>query len=51
MNIDVRVLLFWPHDVRAKNYNEEHTQAPPSMERMFLYVKVGEKRIIYITVQ
>ena len=50
MDIGDRVLLYWPHDVRAKNHNEEHAPAPPSMKRMSHYVK-DEKRIIYITVQ
>ena len=33
------VLLYWPHDFRAKNHNEEHAPAPPSIKRMSHYVK------------
>ena len=33
------VLLFWPHDFRAKNHNEEHSPAPPSIKKMSHYVK------------
>ena len=50
MNIDVRVLLYWPQDVRAKNYSEEHVQAPPSRKDVPI-CEVGEKEFLYITVQ
>merc|ERR1711888_397961 len=29
-----RVLLYWPHGFRAKNHNEDHAPAPPSIKKM-----------------
>ena len=34
-----RVLLYWVPYFRAKNHNEEHSPAPPSIKRMSHYVK------------
>ena len=34
-----RVLLFWPPYFRAKNHNEEHSPACPSIKKMSHYVR------------
>ena len=34
-----RVLLYWVPHFRAKNHNEDHSPAPPSIKRMTHYVK------------
>ena len=45
MRICDRVLLYWVPYFRAKNHNEEHSPAPPSIKRMSHYVK--DKRELY----
>ena len=37
--IEDRDLLYWPHGFRAKNHNEEHAPASPTIKRMSHFVK------------